>query len=204
MELYEIKKRMFSEKLYRANDENLMKEQAEALLKLNEFNLTKANELSKREKLLKEMFKEIGEGCYIEPQLHANWAGKFAHLGKNVYAKFNLTMVDDGEIFVGDNVMFGPNVTLCTETHLVLPKLRKTSAQYNNAIHIGNNVWLGASVTVLPGVRIGDNSIIGAGSVVTKDIHEYVIAFGNPCKVHREITEDDEKIYDKYKLIDLD
>lgn len=125
MELDEIKKRMFSEKLYRANDENLMKEQAEALLKLNEFNLTKANELSKREKLLKEMFKEIGEGCYIEPPLHANWAGKFAHFGKNVYANFNLTMVDDGEIFVGDNVMFGPNVTLCTGTHLVSPNLEK-------------------------------------------------------------------------------
>lgn len=74
--------------------------------------------------------------------------------------------------------MFGPNVTLCTGTHLVSPKLRKTSAQYNKVTHIGNNVWLGASVTVLPGVRIGDNSKIGAGSVVTKDIPENVIAFG--------------------------
>lgn len=204
MELVEIKRRMFSEKLYRANDENLMKEQAEALLKLNEFNLTNANELSKREKLLKEMFKEIGEGCYIEPPLHANWAGKFAHFGNNVYANFNLTMVDDGEIFVGDNVMFGPNVTLCTGTHPVSPRLRKTGAQCNKSVHIGNNVWLGASVTVLPGVTIGDNSIIGAGSVVTKDIPENVIAFGNPCKVHRKNTENDEKIYDKNKLINLD
>lgn len=204
MELVEIKRRMFSEKLYRANDENLMKEQAEALLKLNEFNLTNAKELSKREKLLKEMFKEIGEGCYIEPPLHANWAGKFAHFGNIVSANFNLTMVDDGEIFVGDNVMFGPNVTLCTGTHPVSPRLRKTGAQYNKSVHIGNNVWLGASVTVLPGVTIGDNSIIGAGSVVTKDIPENVIAFGNPCKVHRKITENDEKIYDKNKLINLD
>lgn len=115
-----------------------------------------------------------------------------------------MTLVDDTEIYVGDNVFIGPNVTLCAGTHPISPKLRKKSAQYNKAIHIGNNVWLGGNVFVMPGVTIGDNSIIGASSVVTKDIPANVIAVGNPCRVLRSITEKDEQIYDKDKKIDVE
>lgn len=204
MELEEIKRRMHDERIYFCNDKDLLKEQMLRLNMLYDFNNTRPLEQDKRMKLLKEMFAEIGEDCYVEPPLHATWAGKFVHFGKGVFANFNLTLVDDTEIYVGDNVLIGPNVTLCAGTHPISPKLRKKSAQYNKAIHIGNNVWLGGNVFVMPGVTIGDNSIIGASSVVTKDIPANVIAVGNPCRVLRSITEKDEQIYDKDKKIDVE
>ncbi len=149
------------------------------------------------------MFAEIGDDCYIEPPLRANWGGRNVHFGNGVYANFNLTLVDDGEILVGDNVMFGPNVVIATASHPIHPELRKKQAQYNLPIHIGNNVWIGAGAIVLPGVKIGDNSIIGAGSVVTKDIPSNVVAVGNPCRVLREINENDMKYYYKEMEIDI-
>lgn len=204
MELEEIKRRMHDGRIYFCNDKDLLKEQMLRLNMLYDFNNTRPLEQDKRMKLLKEMFAEIGEDCYVEPPLHASWAGKFVHFGKGVFANFNLTLVDDTEIYVGDNVLIGPNVTLCAGTHPISPKLRKKSAQYNKAIHIGNNVWLGGNVFVMPGVTIGDNSIIGASSIVTKDIPANVIAVGNPCRVLRSITEKDEQIYDKDKKIDVE
>ena len=119
-------------------------------------------------------------------------------------ANFNLVLVDDAVIEIGDNVMIGPNVVLCTGTHPVSPRLRAKEAQYNKRVKVGSGVWIGANTMVMPGVTIGENSIIGAGSVVTKDIPANVVAFGNPCKVYREITEEDEKYYDKDKLIDIE
>lgn len=145
-------------------------------------------------------FAEIGEDCYIEPPLHANW-GSHTHFGNHVYANFNLTLVDDGDIFVGDNVMFGPNVTLATAGHPVEPERRRLGMQFNIPIHIGNNVWIGAGSIVLPGVTIGDNTVIGAGSVVTKDIPAGVVAVGNPCRILREIGEKDKLYYYKDRKI---
>lgn len=129
--------------------------------------------------------------------------GKNVHWGKNVYANFHLTMVDDGDIYVGDYVMFAPNVTLATATHPIHPELRTQQAQYNLPIHIGRNVWIGAGAIVLPGVTIGENSVIGAGSVVSKDIPANVVAVGCPCKVMREISERDMQYYHKDRIIDL-
>ena len=148
------------------------------------------------------MFAEIGEGCYIEPPLHANWAGLNCHFGKNVYANFNLTMVDDTDIYVGDFTMFGPNVVIATAGHPILPPLREKGFQYNASVRIGKNCWIGAGALIMPGVTIGDNSVIGAGSVVTKDIPANVIAVGNPAKVLREINEHDKEYYFKDKRID--
>ena len=148
------------------------------------------------------MFAEIGENCYIEPPLHANWGGKHCHFGNNVYANFNLTMVDDTHIYVGDNTMLGPNVVIATAGHPVLPQLREKAYQFNMPVHIGKNCWLGAGVLVMPGVTIGDNSVIGAGSVVTKDIPANVVAVGNPCKVLREINDHDREYYFKDRKID--
>lgn len=193
---------MHSEQLYNCADEELMKYQMQCLEKLYDFNATRPSEFEKRQSLLKEMFAEIGEGCYIEPPFHANWGGKHCHFGKSVYANFNLTCVDDTHIYVGDYTMFGPNVTLATPGHPILPELRKKSYEYNIPIRIGKNCWLGAGVVVLPGVTIGDNSVIGAGSVVTKDIPENCVAVGNPCRVLREISEHDRKYYFKDKTID--
>ncbi|WP_338842456.1 sugar O-acetyltransferase [Clostridium perfringens] len=204
MDLKEIRERMYGQKLYYCNDEDLMREQMKVLELLYDFNQTRPSEQDKREKMLKKMFAEIGDDCYIEPPFHANWGGKNVHFGNGVYANFNLTIVDDCDIFVGNNVMFGPNVTVSAGTHPIHPELRSKQAQYNIPIHIGNNVCIGANSVILPGVNIGDNSVIGAGSIVTKDISSNVIAVGNPCRVLREINENDMKYYYRDMKIDIE
>lgn len=203
MNLEEIKERMASGRLYCCADESLAYEQALCLELQYDYNATRPLEWEKRAELLKKMFAEIGEGCYIEPPLHANWGGKHVHLGSNVYANFGLTLVDDTDIFIGDSCMFAPNVILATAGHPVEPELRRQVYQYNLPIHIGNNVWIGAGAVVLPGVTIGDNTVIGAGSVVTKDIPANVVAVGNPCRVLREINEHDKEYYWKDRKIDI-
>ena len=197
------KDKMHTGELYLPGDEEIMKEQQMCLDKLYDYNMTRPTESEKRQELLKEMFAEIGEDCYIEPPFHANWGGKHVHFGKCVYANFNLTAVDDTHIYVGDYTMIGPNVTLATAGHPILPELRKEAYQFNMPIHIGKNCWLGAGVIVLPGVTIGDNTVIGAGSVVTKDIPSNVVAIGNPCRILREINEHDKKYYFKDRKINL-
>ena len=203
MDAAETRRRMEEGRLYSPEDESILKEQTQCLLQLYRFNMTRPDEPEKRKKLLSEMFAEIGEGCYIEPPLRANWGGRHVHFGKNVYANFNLTLVDDGHIYVGDAVMFGPNVTVATAGHPIEPQLRSRAAQFNIDVHIGQNVWIGAGAVILPGVTIGDNSVIGAGGVVTKDIPADVVAAGNPCRVLREIGEHDRLYYYRNRPIDL-
>lgn len=193
---------MHSGALYSPNDPQIVKQQQACLELLYAYNQTRPSEPEKRQQLLAQMFAQIGPGCYIEPPLHANWAGAFCHFGKNVYANFNLTLVDDTSIFVGDNTMLGPNVVLATAGHPICPPLREQAYQYNLPVHIGKNCWLGAGVIVLPGVTIGDNTVIGAGSVVTKDIPANVVAVGNPCRVLREISERDREYYYRDRRID--
>ncbi len=204
MELQEILQRMHSGKLYYCTDPELMKIQAQCLEKLYEFNQTRPSEPEKRSAMLREMFAEIGTDCYIEPPFRANWGGKHVHFGNAVYANFNLTLVDDGDIFVGDNVMFAPNVTVISATHPIHPGLRRKQAQYNLPVAIRDNVWIGAGALILPGITIGENSVIGAGSVVTKDVPANVVAVGNPCRVLREISERDMEYYHKGWTIDLE
>lgn len=196
------KERMQSGKIYFCTDEEIANEQIQCLEILYDYNHTRPSEAKKRALILKNLLAEIGENCYIEPPLHANW-GKYTHFGSNVYANFNLTLVDDTDIYVGDNVMFGPNVVVATAGHPVDPELRLKVAQFNIPVRIGNNVWIGAGAIVLPGVKIGDNSVIGAGSVVTKDIPANVVAVGNPCRVLREINERDKAYYYKDLKIDF-
>lgn len=161
---------------------------------LYDFNATRPSEGARRRELIERFFAEAGEGLYIEPPLHANW-GCSTHWGAHCYANFNLTLVDDGEIFIGDHTMIGPNVTLVTTGHPIRPDLRERIGQYSEPIHIGRNVWIGAGVTVLPGVTIGDNSVIGANSLVTKDIPADSVAYGSPCKVVRPIGPHDYEYY---------
>lgn len=187
--------KMHSGEIYDCNDADVMEIQIKCLERLYDFNATRPSELEKRSAMLKEMFAEIGEGCYIEPPLRANWGGRHVHFGNNVYANFNLTLVDDTHIYVGDYTLFGPNVTVATAAHPITPELRMPVTQYNLPVHIGKNCWIGAGAIIVPGVTIGDNTVIGAGSVVTKDIPANVVAVGNPCKVLREITEEDKKRY---------
>ena len=197
----DIKEKMHNTELYLPGNEELMKEQLGYLDRLYDFNMTRPTELEKRKAMLKEMFAEIGEGCYIEPPFHANFGGKHVHFGKNIYANFNLTLVDDTHIYVGDYTMFGPNVILATAGHPILPELRKEGYQYNASITIGKNCWIGAGAIILPGITIGDNVVIGAGSIVTKDIPSNVIAVGNPCKVLREVNDQDKQYYFKNRMI---
>lgn len=199
----DIKEKLHSGKLYLPDDEDIMKVQLECLDKLYDFNQTRPTEMDKREKLLKEMFAEIGEGCYIEPPFHSNWGGKHCHFGKRVYANFNLTCVDDTHIYVGDYTMFGPNVTIATAGHPIQPELREQGYQYNMPVHIGKNCWIGAGVIIVPGITIGDNVVIGAGSVVTKNLPDNVVAVGNPCRVLREVNEHDYEYYFKDRKIEL-
>lgn len=187
--------------LYRSDDTALLEEQTACLERLYDFNATRPSEGAKREALLKEMFAELGENCYIEPPLRSNWGGKHVHFGKGVYANFNLTLVDDTHIYVGDHTMIGPNVTLATASHPILPALREEVYQFNLPVRIGRSCWLGAGVIVLPGVTIGDNTVVGAGSVVTRDLPCGVVAAGNPCRVLREIGERDRLYYWRDKRI---
>ncbi len=196
------KEKLHSGKVYYPSSEEIMTEQLGYLDKLYDFNMTRPSELPLREKMLKEMFAEIGENCYIEPPFHANWGGHHVHFGNNVYANFGLTMVDDTHIYVGDCTMFGPNVVVATAGHPINPELRAQAYQFNIPVHIGKNCWIGAGALIMPGVTIGDNSVIGAGSVVTKDIPANVVAVGNPCKVLREISDHDREYY--YKDLKID
>lgn len=193
------KERIHTGEIYLPGDDEIMEWQIKCLDRLYDFNNTRPTELDKREAMLKEMFAEIGEGCYIEPPFHANFGGAHVHFGKNIYANFGLTCVDDTHIYVGDYTMFGPNVTVATAAHPILPELREQLYQYNKPVHIGRNCWIGAGAIILPGVTIGDNTVIGAGSVVTKDIPSDVVAVGNPCRVLREITDKDREYWQKQK-----
>jgi len=189
--------------LFLPGDEEIMEYQTKCLEKLYDFNATRPSEFEKRTRLLKEMFAEIGERCYIEPPFHSNFGGARGHFGSGIYANFNLTLVDDGDIYVGDGTMFAPNVVVATAAHPILPELREKFYQYNMPVHIGKNCWIGAGAIILPGITIGDNTVIGAGSVVTKDIPANVVAVGNPCRVLREIGERDKIYYYKDRKIKL-
>ncbi len=193
--------KMHSGELYQLGEEALVAEQTRCLERLYDFNATRPAEMQKREALLREMFAEIGEGCYIEPPLHSNFGGKHVHFGRCIYANFNLTLVDDTHIYVGDYTMFGPNVCLATAGHPILPSLRQQNYQFNMPIHIGKNCWIGAGAMVVPGITIGDNTVVGAGSVVTKDLPAGVVAAGNPCKILREVGPRDEAYYYKDRKI---
>ena len=176
--------------LYDPMDGEVAEVQKECMRLLYQFNATGPDEQDRRNELMEKMFAEIGKDCYIEPPLRANWGGHFVHLGDRVYSNFNLTLVDDTDIYIGSYTMIGPNVVIATACHPEEPQLRRARLQYNKPVVIGENVWIGSGAIILPGVTIGDNSIVGAGSVVTRDIPANVVAVGNPCRVLREIKEE--------------
>ncbi|MBE6125329.1 MAG: sugar O-acetyltransferase [Erysipelotrichaceae bacterium] len=194
--------RMIKGLLYDPGDPEIMNEQVPFLKKLSEFNSLKPDQQEEKQQYMHEVFASCGDNCYIEIPLHANWGGHHLHLGNNVYMNFNTTLVDDGHIYIGDRVMFGPNVTITTASHPIDPELRSRNLQYNEDVWIDDNVWIGAGVIIMPGIHIGKNSVIGAGSIVTRDIPENVVAFGNPCRVRREISERDRIFFYKDEKID--
>lgn len=192
---------LHSGELYDPNDPEILKVQLPCLDKLWEYNTTRPSEQERRKQLLKAMFSEIGEDCWIEAPLHANWGCHFVHFGKRIYANFGLTLVDDTHIYVGDNCLFGPNVVISTAGHPIDPELRSRGLQFNMPVRIGRNCWFGAGALIMPGVTIGDNTVVGAGSVVTKDLPSGVVAVGNPCRVLRPIGEHDRAYYNRDRRI---
>lgn len=180
--------------IYDPSDPEIMSEQLIYQNKLWEFNQLKPGDYEKKQEYMREVFAECGDGSYIELPFRANWGGRHLHLGSGVYANFNLTLVDDGHIYVGDKVMFGANVTVATANHPIDPDLRSRGLQYNKDVYIGENTWIGACAVIVPGFHIGKNCVIGAGSVVTKDVPDGVVAVGNPCRVIRQVSERD-RIY---------
>jgi galactoside O-acetyltransferase len=198
-----MKKKLHTGELYLPGDEEIMKEQMVYQDMLCDYNMTKPSEIEKRASMLKDMLGDCGENVYIEAPFYANWGGHNCHFGDNVYANYHLTCVDDTHIYIGAYTMLGPNVTIATAGHPILPELREQIYQYNMPVHIGRNCWIGAGAIIMPGITIGDNSVIGAGSVVTKDIPADVVAVGNPCKVLRPIGDHDREYYFKDRKINL-
>lgn len=171
--------------------------------KMIEYNNTLPTEMETRQKLLSEVFAEVGKGCIVETPLNANWGCKHVHLGNGIYINSNVTFVDDEHIYIGDNCLIAPNVVFSTSGHPILPILRKHHYVYNLPIYVGQNVWIGSGVQIMPGITIGNNSVIGAGSVVTSNIPDNVVAYGVPCKVIREIGEKDREYYYKDRKLDV-
>lgn len=187
--------------VYDCSAEEIMSVQTGFVKHMKEYNTLGLGDEKRMEELMPLMFAEVGPNTYIQPPFYANWGGAHVHFGEWVYANFNLTLVDDGHIYIGDHTMIGPNVTIATAGHPILPELREKEMQYNVDVKIGRNVWIGAGAIIVPGVTIGDNTVIGAGSVVTKDIPANVVAVGNPCRVMREINDHDKEYYYKDKKI---
>lgn len=177
--------------------EGMPAERTKAKLLMKAFNETSAEEIDKRFELMEQIFgKKIG--AWIEPPLYFCY-GTHISIGDGCYINFNCNFVDDGQITIGERVMFGPAVTIATVGHPINPKMREY--MYTDPVTIGNDCWIGGNVTICSGVTIGDNTVIGAGSVVTKDIPANCVAAGNPCRVIREINENDEKYYYKDRPI---
>jgi len=161
-----------------------------------DFNNTRPSEEKKRIDLIYKMFGKVGKNPWIEPPIRFAY-GSNIFIGDCFYANFNFTIVDDHTVTIGDNVLIAPNVTISVTGHPVHHELREKGEMFSFPVTIENNVWIGSNVVINPGVTIGENSVIGAGSVVTKDIPANVVAAGVPCKVIREITDRDKAYYYK-------
>lgn len=173
--------------LYDANyDEEMKCERTKAKLLCQKYNNCVYDDFEGRSRIIKELFKKTSENFLIEPSFYCDY-GYNIEIGENFYSNHNLVILDPAEVVFGDNVFIGPNCGFYTAGHPLDIVQRNKGLEYAKPIKVGNNVWFGGNVTVLPGVTIGDNCTIGAGSVVTKDIPSDSVAVGNPCKVIRNI-----------------
>ena len=190
------KAKMISGKPYKAFGDELLKERQYAKEQVFKFNSFRPNEITKRNEVLKNLLGKTKSTFFIEPPFRCDY-GYNIEIGENFYSNYNLIILDCAKIIIGDNVLIGPNVSIYTAGHPLHYEKRNQEYEYAFPISIGNNVWIGGNVVINPGIIIGDNSVIGSGSVITKDIPSDVIAMGNPCKVLREISEDDKLYYYK-------
>lgn len=182
--------------VYNDFDKDLFERRVAAKKLFNAYNKTDDSEVQLREQLLQQLFKKIGKNVWIEPDFKCEF-GKNITIEDNVYINFGCIILDCSEVTIGSNTLIGPNVGMYLANHSTDAEERIHGGCYGKPVHIGKNVWLGGDVKVLAGVSIGDNTIIGTGSIVTKNIPSNVIAVGNPCKVIREITDQDKTDYSK-------
>lgn len=188
------KELMLSEQLYIAKDSELAKDNAKARRLTRLINMATEEQADYRIQLFRELFGCIGQNFWIEPPFHTDY-GCNTYIGQNFYANYDCIIIDVANVHIGDNVFLGPRVCIYTAGHPIDATIRNAQLEYGKKVNIGNNVWIGGNTVINPGVTIGDNVVIGSGSVVTKNIPEGVVAAGVPCRVIREITEQDKEYW---------
>ncbi len=182
------------------SDEAVMEEQKRCRKIMQKLNFADRSDFEEIQKIVKELLGK-SEGAWINPPFYCDY-GSHIEVGKNFFANYNCTIIDVAKVKIGDNCQMAPNVAIYTAGHPIYPDTRNSAFEYGKEVTIGDNVWLGGNTVVCPGVHIGNNVVIGAGSVVTKDIPDWSIAAGNPCKVIRQIGEQDQIYYYKDRVID--
>ena len=197
------KERMLAGLPYKAWLDGLSEERMACRRKLHAFNLLPPDEEEQAQRLLLELLGKTGRDPWINAPFHCDY-GWNIEVGDNFFANYNLTILDVGKVTIGSNVQFAPNVSIYTAGHPLHPDSRNSGYEYGLPVTIGDNVWIGGNVVLLPGVTVGSNSVIGAGSVVSRDIPEWVVAVGSPCRVVRRITEEDRKYYCKDRVFDVE
>jgi maltose O-acetyltransferase len=197
------KQRMLAELPYKAWQDGLLEDRTAVKLRFQEYNQLRADDTKRKDELIRQILGKAGKNIWIEAPFYCDY-GYNIEVGDNFYTNFNCTILDVGKVIIGDNVMLAPNVAIYTAGHPIHPDSRNSGYEYGIGITIGNNVWIGGNTVINPGVTIGDNTVIGAGSVVTKDIPANVVAAGVPCRVIREITEEDRKYYYKNREFDVE
>ena len=197
------KERMLAGLPYKAWLDGLSEERMACRRKLHAFNLLPPDEEEQAQRLMLELLGKTGRDPWINAPFHCDY-GWNIEVGDNFFANYNLTILDVGKVTIGSNVQFAPNVSIYTAGHPLHPDSRNSGYEYGLPVTIGDNVWIGGNVVLLPGVTVGSNSVIGAGSVVSRDIPEWVVAVGSPCRVVRRITEEDRKYYCKDRVFDVE
>lgn len=182
------------------SDNEVFEEQKKARVLTQKINTVDRSDFDAIGKIVKELLGK-SDGAFINPPFYCDY-GTHIEVGKNFFANYNCTILDVAKVTIGDNCQLAPNVAIYTAGHPVHPDTRNSGYEYGISVTIGDNVWIGGNSVICPGVRIGSNTVIGAGSVVTKDIPDWVIAAGNPCRVIREITEEDRRLYFRDKEFD--
>lgn len=182
------------------SDDEIFEEQKRARKLTQALNTADRSDFETIGRIVKELLGK-SEGAFINPPFYCDY-GTHIEVGKNFFANYNCTILDVAKVVIGDNCQMAPNVAIYTAGHPVHPDIRNTAYEYGIEVTIGDNVWIGGNTVICPGVHIGSNTVIGAGSVVTKDIPDWVIAAGNPCRVLRKITDADRKYYFRSREFD--
>ena len=182
------------------SDESVMEEQKVCRRILQRLNTVDRSDFDVIGKIVNELLGK-SDGASINPPFYCDY-GSHIEVGKNFFANYNCTIIDVAKVKIGDNCQMAPNVAIYTAGHPLHPVSRNSMYEYGISVTIGDNVWIGGNTVIMPGVHIGSNTVIGAGSVVTKDIPDWVVAVGNPCRVIKQITEDDKKYYYKDREFD--